>query len=143
LAALETHLADLRPRRFTLHGADIDLASDPIRIRREAADPRNPPPIVTLDPGHSIVWDRRWRITLCDHAPSRVTVSALGLDGLARLTASGFERDPGVPAYTLGSLPALCTSARADMVAVPVLDWFAPPWQPMHVCAELVGFEIG
>lgn len=87
------------PGRLTLGGCLVEIAAGTaaraVMVSREAA--REPLPVVTLEPGQGVFWDRRFYISLDQMAPAPVTVGPCS------------SRTPAapLPRGVLASLPGL------------------------------------
>ena len=82
----------------TLHGGVIVPHGDTIYIAREPARTEGP----VLATAGDVLWDRRWRISVRDNR--RLTVRALGEDGLAQIPDKPVPRPPMLAVAALPSL---------------------------------------
>jgi tRNA(Ile)-lysidine synthase len=128
------------PRRERLERLYRDLRNDGLRCprtlagcviarRREgvlvAREPRAVAPEMDLKPGIENVWDRRFRIRTKPkrHNHDGITISALGREGWARLTATWPEmRKTAIPPLVRPSLPVL--RDRNGLLAAPHLGYW-------------------
>jgi tRNA(Ile)-lysidine synthase len=87
-----------------------------LALREEA---RTAPPL-SLAPGMSALWDRRFALTLPAQAPGPVTVGPLGLKGVAALGRDP-QADNLLPRFIFPALPAIWDTE--GLAAVPHLFW--------------------
>ena len=118
LRRLRVALGDLPRSARTLGGCRFVPWRGRVLVLREAA--RSAPP-VTLAPGGSVLWDRRFLATLPVAAPGPVAIGALGQAGVAALREAPLaDRNP-LPRLVYSALPAV--RDEAGVAAVPHLDW--------------------
>jgi tRNA(Ile)-lysidine synthase len=121
LAKIETlveRIAGTGWKSSTLGGCVVARHGQEIRVMREPG--RVGLPQITLAPGESAVWDRRFAVRLSPRQEKPVGVRALGLTGYAGL-ASVIGRSVRLPARAAATLPAFI---RAEtVIAVPQLRW--------------------
>lgn len=135
LAQLEALAARMAADGFdgaTLGGAIVARNGPEIRVQREPG--RTPLPMLTLLPGASAVWDRRFRVASQVASPGPVDVGPLGAQGVALLRQlldiGGF-----LPARAAATLPAFWR--EGELVFAPVIAdlpaakglWSAERWQ--------------
>jgi tRNA(Ile)-lysidine synthase len=118
LARLRAGLGESPARARTLGGCRFVPWRGRVLVLREnarAAPPRR------LDPGASVLWDRRFAATLARTARGPVSLSCLGADGVAALGRGAVADANPLPRLIYPALPAL----RDDegLAAVPHLDY--------------------
>lgn len=99
----------------TLGGAMFERRRRPGRVLAYRELGRAGPPARLLEPGQTLVWDRRFRITCGPNLPRGTMVEPLGE---ARRRTLGLSLD-AVPAAAVAALPALCVAGT--VAAVPGL----------------------
>lgn len=113
----------------TLYGCCVTGTEKSLRFNREPAAVTE---IQSIAPGETILWDKRWRISLPASAESGLTVRALGLPShktLDRL-APGLRR--GVPqGQVRAALPALWR--KGELAAIPFFSKVSPTPPPPEV----------
>lgn len=118
LRRLREALTEMPLRARTLSGCRFVPWRGRVLILRELV--RAAPPI-TLIPGGSAIWDRRFLATLPTAAPGPVSIGALGQDGIATMRQSPPKNDNPLPRLVYSVLPAI--RDEAGVVAVPHLGW--------------------
>ncbi len=148
LSEIETMLSSIdRSTRLgrTLGGCVVSAAATVIRIHREPG--RAPIPVLSLRPGQSAVWDRRFRVTVATEASENpdlsIEIRPLGRHGSAVLARQG--RDRPCPAQALETLPSFWHCDQ--LLAVPQLGMHGPGLAPTPaghvVCkSEFVGHVV-
>lgn len=130
LERLETLYARLQSSNFTastLSGCRIMLKRDVVIIAREPG--RSGLPEVQVDPGTSLVWDRRFDVALTSMASRPMMVRALGSEGQKNLKENAVLRS--LPASIARILPSLWLDN--DLLAVPHLDFYAKSSYVKHI----------
>ena len=125
-------------QQFSLEGCLIRCFQDEIVILREYG--RIKKSSLTLAPGQEALWDGRYLVGfIMNETPDRetlphVTVRALGPDGLRKIKQ---ETDPTLQ-ISARTAHALVSFWQADrLVAVPVLEYFAPGYTSSMLFAHL------
>ena len=118
LRRLREALAETPRRARTLGGCRFVPWRGRVLALREAA--RTAPP-VTLAPGGSALWDRRFIATLPIAAPGPVSIGALGQDGVAALREIPPMDDNPLPRLVYPVLPVIRDAA--GVASVPHLGW--------------------
>ena len=118
LRRLREALAETPRRAHTLGGCRFVPWRGRVLVLREAS--RVAPP-VTLAPGDSALWDRRFLATLPITAPRSVGVGALGPEGAALLKKNAIGDDNPLPRLVYPALPAIRDAA--GVAALPHLCW--------------------
>lgn len=127
LSQIEVLAIQLREPRHrwagTLGGCRIERDGDgPILIWREAG--RDGLPEVNVQPGASVVWDKRFVVTLAADENGQARIRALGSEGVRALGANwpgqGYRHGSHVPGGAFETLPALWRDG--SMVAVPYFE---------------------
>jgi tRNA(Ile)-lysidine synthase len=118
LRRLREGLAEAPNRARTLGGCRFVPWRGWLLALREAA--RAAPP-VTLAPGRTSLWDRRFLATLLSAAKRPVGLGALGADGVAAVGSAPAGDDNPLPRLIYPVLPALWD--KAGLAAVPHLGW--------------------
>lgn len=118
LRRLREALSETPLRAHTLGGCRFVPWRGRVLVLREVA--RAAPPM-TLIPGGSAIWDRRFLATLPMSAPGPVSIGALGQDGIATLRESPPNDGNPLPRIVYSALPAI--RDEAGVVAVPHLGW--------------------
>ncbi|MBZ0210666.1 MAG: tRNA lysidine(34) synthetase TilS [Hyphomicrobium sp.] len=139
LEALVERVAQAGFEGATLAGAIVMSHGDDIRVWREAG--REALPTLTLPPGASGVWDRRFRVGAAPDSPGPIEVRALGAQAFARLRQD-FDTLRDLPAGAAATLPAFWH--QEELIVVPRLaglpgapaDWEA---QRRLYSAEFLG----
>ncbi len=114
--AIAAHAAGRFKR--TLGGVVVEWRDGRFALYREIG--RQPPAAVLARPGKSVIWDRRFAVTLGHGVPGGLIVAALGEAGRRAIGAAAGP----APAGAVAALPALWR--RAQVVAVPSLRYLAP-----------------
>ena len=78
-------------------------------------------PSLTLAPGETGLWDRRFMADMSAAAPGLATIGALGTAGVAALRSQPIEDDNPLPRLVYPTLPAIWD--ERGLVAVPHLSW--------------------
>ena len=117
LARLRAGLAAAPPRARTLGGCRFVPWRGRVLVLRETA--RAEPPL-TLAPGMSALWDRRFAASLSPAAPAPLNLGFLGPDGAAALGRDAIAAANPLPRLLLSALPAW-RDAAGKVVAVPHL----------------------
>jgi len=133
LAALLMALSGdtFRPRLDALHrliaqggvlrGCVLADEGSHLRLWREAHA------VATVETSVTTPWDRRWRAHPPSGAPNAAVIRALGVDGLAQLSAQAKDgahshwRDTGLPQSVLASHPAIWCGS--ELIAAPLALW--------------------
>lgn len=118
LMRLRQALGEAPTRARTLGGCRFVAWRGRLLALREEA--RAAPPL-SLKPGMSAVWDRRFAVHLPASAPGPVTVGALGAAGVATLGRDRIDDDNPLPHLVYPTLPAVWD--EAGLAAVPHLSW--------------------
>jgi tRNA(Ile)-lysidine synthase len=118
LRRLRLALGQPEPRPRTLGGCRFVPWRGRVLALRETA--RAAPPL-TLLPGTSALWDRRFRATLSGAAAGPVTVGALGAAGVAALPRAAIARENPLPRLAFTVLPAVWDAD--GLAAVPHLRY--------------------
>ncbi|MGH2340146.1 tRNA lysidine(34) synthetase TilS [Segnochrobactraceae bacterium EtOH-i3] len=114
--------------RRTLNGVVLDRRADRLWLYREAG--RTGLPVVSLQPGDSVLWDDRFRVSLAANAACAMTLGALGhWPQRARDIAPARLAASGLPAEARDTLPAL---AREDSVVAVLGLTPLPPALSIH-----------
>jgi len=117
LARLRQALAAAPSRARTLGGCRfVPWRGRVLALREEA---RTAPPL-SLMPGMSALWDRRFALTVPAKASGPVTVGPLGVTGVAAL-GRDLEADNPLPRFVFPVLPAIWDGE--GLAAVPHLFW--------------------
>jgi tRNA(Ile)-lysidine synthase len=119
LARLRQALGETTMRGRTLGGCRFVPWRGRVLALREVA--RAAPPL-SLAPGMSALWDRRFAATLAPTAPGPVTIGALGATGAAALGRGVIDSSNYLPRLVYPALPALWD--EAGLLAVPHLSWY-------------------
>jgi len=124
MARLELLMARLaaEPRLgLSLGGCLIQAGPDKILVLREPG--REGLPRLTLSPGESADWDRRWRIDLSAGAPATIAVRALETaDFQGEIAAAG--KASGAPRKALLATPSAWSGST--LIAAPLLGLSSP-----------------
>lgn len=118
LRRLRMAFGDVPLRTRTLGGCRFVPWRGRVLALREAARAASP---ITLAPGGSALWDRRFLATLPLAAATTVVIGALGVAGVAALPRHPVEDDNPLPRLAYPTLPAI--SDDAGLAAVPHLSW--------------------
>jgi tRNA(Ile)-lysidine synthase len=118
LARLRQTFDDRQPRARTLGGCRFVPWRGRVLALRETA--RAMPPL-SLVPGASALWDRRFAAKLPASAREPVTVGQLGTAGVAELPRGTVAGDNPLPRLVYPALPAVWD--EAGLAAVPALSW--------------------
>jgi tRNA(Ile)-lysidine synthase len=118
LARLRETFDDRQPRARTLGGCRFVPWRGRVFALRETV--RSMPPL-SLAPGASALWDRRFAATLPASAREPVTVGQLGTAGVAELPRDTVAGDNPLPRLIYPALPAVWD--EAGLAAVPALSW--------------------
>ncbi len=118
LRRLREALAAMPCRARTLGGCRLLPWRGRILVLREAARTASP---VTLAPGGSALWDRRFIATLPIAAPGPVSIGPLGQDGVATLREAPLAEDNALPRLVYPALPAI--RDEAGLASVPHIGW--------------------
>jgi tRNA(Ile)-lysidine synthase len=121
LARLRETLAAQKPCAATLGGCRFVPWRDRVLVLRESA--RCAPPL-TLAPGMTGMWDRRFTARLAAGAPAPVTIGALGDCGIVEF-GRHIGADNPLPRLIYSVLPAIRDAA--GLAAVPHLFWRRDP----------------
>ncbi len=111
----------------TLSGCKLTLKGDVVIIAREPG--RSGLPETMIDPGATLVWDRRFDVALTSMARLPMMVRALGTEGRQNLKENAVVRS--LPASIVRTLPSLWLDY--DLLAVPHLDFYAKPSYVKHI----------
>lgn len=123
----------------TLSGAIVCRHGDAIRVFREPG--RETRPVMTLQPGTSEVWDRRFRVAAALNANGPVDVRALGTMAFAELRQQ-LDMPRALPAKAAATLPAFWRGE--ELIVVPyfaVLPRAPAGWEAARrlYSAEFIG----
>ena len=117
LARLRAGLAAAPQRARTLGGCRFVPWRGRVLVLRETA--RAEPPL-TLAPGMSALWDRRFAARLSPAAPAPLNLGFLGSDGVAALGHDAIAADNPLPRLIFPALPAW-RDAAGEVVAAPYI----------------------
>ena len=110
----------ISPAGRTLAGTAFSVGGDGfVVLTREP--PRGERDGVPIQPGQSLVWDGRFRVSAGEKAPAGCTVAPLGAEGVSRLVREAALRRPRAPARALRALPAIWDGKQ--LVAAPLLGY--------------------
>jgi len=132
LARLRLSLGEVPLRARTLGGCRFVPWRGRILALREAG--RAAPPL-SLSPGASALWDKRFRATLPIAAPRPVTIGPLGTTRVAALGRNRPDDGNPLPRLVYPALPAVWD--EAGLLAVPHLAWR----RATAACAPLLAFR--
>ena len=118
LRRLREALAETPLRARTLGGCRFVPWRGRVLVLRETA--RAAPP-VTLAPGDSTLWDRRFLATLPIAAPGPIRIGVLGHEGLSALREGPPDEGNPLPRLVYPALPAV--RDEAGVASVPHLGW--------------------
>lgn len=137
LEALYSALMNDGSKAETLGGCSLRQSGEHFLVLREGGR-RGPRPI-HLDPGHSGLWDGRYRVALGASHDAPVEVRALGKDAW-RMIRNEHPETPVLPPLAAAGLVSFwCDDA---LLAVPPLGYVAGTLPPADCRAELVNRDL-
>lgn len=141
-AKLEKLMRELKSggKCATLGGCVFDVSGDTLRIFREAGRMDSRP--LPIAPGHTLIWDGRFRVSLAASARVNACVAPLGEPGWRAVVSAHAQASSktaarsGLPPRLAGiATPALWE--RSTLLHAPLLDWKHPR------LAECTGTDAG
>ena len=122
VAGLRAGLSTAPERARTLGGCRFVPWRERILVLREFAGAEPP---IRLEPGESLLWDGRFRLSSAPNADRAFTLGYLRQLGVAALRRSEPATATDLPRLAYPVLPAFCDSE--GLAAVPALGWLRAP----------------
>ena len=135
LALLKALCSDTEMPARSLHGCIISKTETAVILLREQAAISDVQPIA---PGHSVVWDQRWQVSLApDVIETNLVIRALGVQSAGILDQLAPHLRQRVPqGRARAALPALW--CKQELVLIPALPSESNPLASCHILNKIV-----